>query len=69
MSITDPIFVEYQQRRGTWILRQGRETFYNDDREMIEFPSQIAAKKYCEDVLGKTLGLPVELKPRQGYLI
>lgn len=70
MSITDPITTLFLSNRGTWILVQGRETFYNEDREMLEFPGQYQAKKYCEDVLKKPFGMPLgPQKPKQGRLL
>ena len=69
MSITDPIFANYLPNRGSWILVQGRETFYNDDDAMIEFEGEYQAKKYCEEVLGKSFGKTVKKEPKQGWLI
>ena len=39
MSINDPFIGEYLSRRETWIVKRGRETFYNEKRMMIEFNS------------------------------
>lgn len=69
MSITDPIHAQYTQRRGTWILVQGRETFYDEDNVLLEFTGEMQAQKYCEEVLKKPFGIQKPLEPKQGRLI
>jgi hypothetical protein len=47
MSINDPIVVEYNPRRRKYILTRGPETFYDDDRRMIEFSTLTLAMEYA----------------------
>lgn len=37
MSINDPVKLYYNNRRGKWILMQGRETFYDENNTLVEF--------------------------------
>lgn len=37
MAYTDPVVLYYYDRRGTWILKRGNETFWNDKDEMLEW--------------------------------
>lgn len=37
MGIMDPVTLEYYEKRDTWILSQGRETFYSEQRELLEW--------------------------------
>ena len=46
MSITDPIVPEFHENKNYWILKRGRETFFNENREMLIFSSQEEAEKY-----------------------
>ena len=52
MSIDDPIEIEYQKNRTTFILMRGRETFYDEDRGMIEFDTIEEAKEWSRENLG-----------------
>ncbi len=47
MSITDPIEVYYYERRGTYLLTQGRETFYDKDNKMWEWETSEEAVKWA----------------------
>lgn len=52
MSLGDPVLIEYLFRRKSYILTRGRETFYNDDREMIEFDTAEEARRWSVANLG-----------------
>ena len=52
MSITDPIKIEFYKRRGTYILVQGSETFYNEDRELREWGTAEEAALWAKENLG-----------------
>ncbi len=54
MSVTDPLELRYQAKRRTWIVVRGRETFYDDDRYLIEHPTSGAATAWAEEELGET---------------
>ena len=54
MAITDPITVQYMEKRKSYILVQGRETFYNDGNEMMEFDTPADAVAWCERMYGVT---------------
>lgn len=47
VSLTDPFVIIYLKNRESWIIMRGRETFYNEDREMIEFKSSEKAMAYA----------------------
>ena len=57
MSVTDPLELRYQGKRRTWIVVRGRETFYDDDRYLIEHSTSQAAIAWAEEELGET---PIE---------
>lgn len=41
MSINDPLVTEYTERHGYWIVKQGRETFFDPDtREILTFSTE-----------------------------
>jgi len=44
MSINDPITIEYDERRKRYYLKQGRETFYDNDRDWIQFDTREEAE-------------------------
>ncbi len=52
MSINDPITVVYYERRNTYILKQGRETFYNESRNMREWNTAEEARQWAINNLG-----------------
>ena len=58
MSINDPLVIEYLKRRSTFIVKQGRETFYDEDRCMIEFETIEKAEEWTERELGKKAQRP-----------
>lgn len=53
MSINDPIVVRWNDRHKFWYLTQGRETFYNEDRELLYWDDKEEAIEYSRKVLGK----------------
>ena len=52
MSINDPILLCYNKRRKTWVLKQGRETFYDQDRYLREWVDPADAASWCKRNLG-----------------
>lgn len=52
MSINDPIKVEYLEKRGKWVLCQGRESFYDDSNQLREWDTQDQAGQWAIDNLG-----------------
>ena len=46
MSIDDPISIEWDDKRQRYWLRQGRETFYDENRKWIQFETEEEAKAY-----------------------
>lgn len=60
MSINDPLVLEYRPRRGTWIITRGRETFYNDERELIEWEDHEDAIAWAQEALKETPIFPGE---------
>lgn len=52
MGIVDPFVVKYYERRETWIIMRGRETFYNDNDEMLEFETAQEAAAHALAFLG-----------------
>jgi hypothetical protein len=61
MSIGDPLRLRYQTKRNTWIVCRGRETFYDDDRYLIEHETPEAAIAWSEAELGETPLMPDEV--------
>ena len=58
MSLTDPVRIERLAKRGSFILSQGRETFYDNDHAMIEFASVKEAVEWAVKNLGKNPSTP-----------
>ena len=54
MSINDPIIAFYYERRETWILKQGNETFYDEERRMREWQTEQEAIDWARDNLVTT---------------
>ena len=52
MSVNDPIEIKYDEKRDFFWLKQGSETFYNEDRCMIVFLSEEDAIEWCEKEKG-----------------
>ena len=49
MSITDPLEVFYMERWGVYIVVQGRETFYDEERRIIEHETEEDAQEWIDD--------------------
>jgi hypothetical protein len=58
MSIIDPILPEFHERKNYWILKRGRETFFDTENYMLVFSSQEEAEKYRD----KNLTFPYRTK-------
>jgi hypothetical protein len=52
MSINDPVMVVYLKRRKTYILKQGRETFYDENDYMREWETAEGAIEWGKENLG-----------------
>ena len=46
MSIDDPILPYHYPNKGYWILKRGKETFFNKEREMLTFDTEADALAY-----------------------
>lgn len=57
MGIADPVRVIYDERRETWRLVQGRETFYDEDRYLLQWESREEAIAWARDQ-----GLPLQME-------
>lgn len=49
MSITDPLEVFYMERWDVYIVVQGRETFYDEERRIIEHETEEDAQEWIDD--------------------
>ena len=58
MSINDPITVEWDDKRERYYLQRGNETFYNDDREWIQFDTEQQAENYRRFIMTGHTALP-----------
>jgi len=47
MSINDPLVIRYIERHQFWFMTQGKETFFDEQRRLIVFPSKEAAAEWC----------------------
>lgn len=47
MSITDPIEVYYYERRKTYLLVRGRETFYDENDILLEWETAEEALEWA----------------------
>ena len=62
MSINDPIYIKYNERRETYYVSQGNETFYDNDNVFREWNTAKDAYKWaiekfpCLDVIYKYYG-------------
>jgi hypothetical protein len=52
MGINDPITVEYNERRESFVLMQGNETFYDYENYLIEFETAAEAREFAIENLG-----------------
>ena len=46
MSVNDPIYPYFYERRGTWILVQGRETFYDNTTSLRDWETMDEAVEW-----------------------
>ena len=49
MSIDDPVIVEYYKTRNSFILKRGRETFYDENDFMREWASREEALAWARE--------------------
>ena len=49
MSINNPVEIFYYENRDSYILKRGRETFYDEDRRMLEFDTEKDAQKWAKE--------------------
>lgn len=61
MSVNDPLIVEYYPSRGTYIILQGRETFYDHNDILVEFPTSERARDYAVSILGEEPIMPDQI--------
>ena len=54
MTVNDPVYLAFDEKRKFWYLMQGRETFYDTDRAMCQWENLDDAIKWSEDYLGQT---------------
>lgn len=60
MAITDTIKVYYNERRGTYMLLQGRETFYNEDDILLEWETPEEAMEWSQKNHPNTKLIPLK---------
>jgi hypothetical protein len=48
MSINDPIYPKFDLKHGYWYALQGTETFYDENRELITFKTEIECIKWID---------------------
>ena len=53
MSINDPIFIKYNERRETYYVSQGNETFYDNDNVFREWDAPKDAYKWATEQFPK----------------
>ena len=49
MSVNDPIITFYDEKRNLWRLLQGRETFYDEDRYLRQWDTEVEALAWAKD--------------------
>ena len=54
MSINDPITIEFDEKRQKYFLKQGNETFYDDNNEWIMFDTEEEAQEYLDEGIGES---------------
>ena len=65
MGIKDPVIVEYKEKRETFVLLRGPETFFDAENCLIEFESINDAVNFSIDELGEPPGfgnMPLEVE-------
>lgn len=55
MSINDPIYARYVERKKYWILQQGRETWYDEENILRTFEEKQDALDWARENLNKEL--------------
>lgn len=64
MSVNDPVLIQFQHKRGNYILTRGRETFYDPDtRELVEFETAGEARSWSVAKLGVDPAFGVNIDP------
>ena len=58
MSINDPITIEWDDKRERYYLQRGNETFYNAEREWIQFDTEQQAENYRRFIMTGHTALP-----------
>ena len=48
MSMTDDLIITYIEKHNHWIILQGRETFYDEDRYMRTWDGPIEAMEWAK---------------------
>ena len=51
MAINDPYEICYNAKRDKYYVKQGNETFYDDERRWILFDTEEDAEDFIEDQL------------------
>jgi len=54
LSVNDPIETYYNERRKTWQLLRGNETFYDEDRYLREWDTEAEALEWAKENFPKT---------------
>ena len=60
MSITDPILIRRDHKRGHWWLSQGNETFYDENRQLRLWLYAKDAIAWAQESLGQDVYLETE---------
>ncbi len=63
VSINDPITVEWDDKRQRYYLLQGRETFYNEKREWIQFDTREQAENYRRSLMTSIIDRLIDQDP------
>ena len=62
MGLNDPVRAEYREKRDVWILLRGNETFYDDDRCMMEWLTEADALEWAAKNLTPAKANPEQIK-------
>ena len=55
MSVNDPIYPWFYERRGTWLLMQWDESFYDENNILREFETREDALEWAYNNLNREL--------------
>lgn len=58
MGIGDPLYIQFNERRNDYIVKRGRETFFDEDDVMYVFDTVDEAVKWCLENLDEYPLLP-----------